>query len=341
MKLELYARGITEKIKRVVKKINNMLHIKINNIAVPFVLTGWNKKDMLTPLRISEADWIAELYILPDIIRNEFPPNNQILVHGNIEVYIQKPEDWLLDGINQKSPDEIMRAAKYIYDIYIESMRRAVVYARMNLNLQNILEMNSSFYDLFEDHPFSSKKVEWRVEKATLKTFSFEIPKSNEINPLFKEDKLVSPEKWRSLQKFIDKNHLPSKEVEELLRLKQKTAWNEKRIATIESAIIIEFILSKKIQKILTVQGVSQNKIKEMKREIGMSISLNLIIPLSISKKEYEKQKSCIEKIDKLRKVRNEIIHESLKESSIELKTVSEGIDSAIQLISFLDIKFS
>ncbi|MCX6755177.1 MAG: hypothetical protein NT068_01365 [Candidatus Nomurabacteria bacterium] len=317
-----------------------MLHIRIKNIAIPFVLTGWKKKDMLTPLKISETDWKVELYILPEIIEKELPPNNQILVHGNIEIYIQKPENWLLDGLNKKSSDETMRTAKYIYEIYIESMRRAVIYARMNLNLQNIFEMNSNFHELFDNSFFSSKKVEWSLKKSTLKIFSFEIPRSNEINPLFKEDKLVSPKKWKGLQKFIDKNILPSKEVEELLRLKQKTAWNEKRIATIESAIIIEFILGKKIQKILIAQGVSQNKIKDIKKDIGMSISLNLLIPLSISKKEYAKQKSYIEKIDKLRKIRNEIIHEGLKESSIELQIVSEGIDSAIQLISFLDIKF-
>lgn len=317
-----------------------MIHIKIKKIATPFVLNSWTEDDFQIPLKITTPDWRAELFLIADGLGLGGLANLSLLVYGSLEIYIDNPEEWLLAGLKQNSPEETSRTANFIFDIYKENMRQAVAYGRMALDLQNIFEMNSRFDEIFDTNRFSMVRIQWSIDNETLQEFSFAIPRTNERHPVFQDDKLVSPSKWHQLQEFIDHNPPPSKEIEELLRLKQKTAWNEKRIAAIESATIIEFILRKKVEGVLTAQGVSQNKIKDIKKEIGMSILLNLLIPLSILKEEYEIQKVNIEKVDKLRKVRNEIIHDGLEESSIDTKIVADGINSAISLISFLNSKF-
>lgn len=316
-----------------------MIHLRINNIRTPFAINIWKESDYKKPLKISTENGRAELFLLQDKLLDD-SLGVKLLVHGNLEIYIEKSEDWFIDGMNKKSQDLAERAAKYIFEIYKESMRQAVTYSRMALDLQNLFEMNSSFDDLFQGDFFSSSYVEWEKTKGNFEKFSFRISRTNERHPVFQDDKLLSPKKWLELQEFIDKNPVPPKEIEELLRLKQKTAWNEKRIAAIESATIIEFILRKKVEGVLTAQGVSHNKIKDIKKDLGMSILLNLLIPLSISKKEYDTQRSNIEKVDKLRKVRNEIIHDGLAEESVDSETVAQGIESAIALIFFLNTKF-
>jgi hypothetical protein len=318
-----------------------MLHVKITKIATPFVLNAWTEQDFENPLKITTPAWRTELFLIADGLGLGGLSNLSLLVYGTLEIYIDNPEEWLIAGLNQNTPDETSRAANFIFDIYKENMRQAVAYERMALDLHNIFEMNSRFDEIFDTNHFSMVRAQWAIDTGTLQEFSFAIPRTNERHPVFQDDKLVSPAKWLQLQNFIDQNPPPSKEIEELLRLKQKTAWNEKRIAAIESATIIEFILRKKVEGVLTSQGVSQNRIKDIKKEIGMSILLNLLIPLSISREEYEAQKVNIEKVDKLRKVRNEVIHDGLEEGSIDPLTVADGINSAINLISFLNSKFS
>jgi hypothetical protein len=316
-----------------------MLTIELKGINTPFIIGSWNKKDFDKPLDLDKKDYRVRLLLsYVDFLMSKSKIN--LLVFGVMYIYIDNPSEKLLAGLKNSNYEDSLYAANFIFDIYKNSMREITSYARYSLNLQNMFQSDSTFRELFGSGGLSMSSVFWKLDSNELNSFKCDYKGVQNTHPELKPEKLLTPTAWRKLQAFSKKAPHLLKEVEDLLALKQKALWNEKRIAAIESAILIEFFVGKKVELVLDAQGISKNKIKDIKKELGMSLFINLLIPLSISPKEYKTQKENLERIDKLRKVRNEIIHDGLEENQIEPEVVSEGIDAAIKLLSFLNKKF-
>jgi len=62
-------------------------------------------------------------------------------------------------------------------------------------------------------------------------------------------------------------------------------------------------------------------------------------LPMMLNKGELKKMKKHIGKFDRLRKIRNDIVHKNLKEEFINKKAVSDGINAGIKIIEFLKDK--
>lgn len=316
-----------------------MLAIKIDQISCPFVLSTWTEEDYEKPLSISNGDWKADFIL--ECPKYSLQIEINMIARGCLLIHINDPRVSLISGLNKENDEVSNNAAFYIFEIYKEAMRQYVGYSRLFLNLQNIFQNDARFNELFYEDSFGHQKVSWKINEEEFKPFILSRKEKAQIHPEFGTEKLLSPEKWEKLQDFINDNPAPTKEIESLLALKQKAAWNEKRIAVIESATLIEYIIKQKIVKVLTSQGLDKKKIKEIKRSLGVFVLLNLLIPLSISREEYEKQENHINNINKLVKVRNAIIHDGLEEDKVESELVSNGIASAVTFVVFLNNKFS
>jgi len=66
---------------------------------------------------------------------------------------------------------------------------------------------------------------------------------------------------------------------------------------------------------------------------------LNAFLPIVLTRSELSRYKKYIDDLDALRRVRNNIMHRNVLESSIDRGVVTRGIEAAIKITQFLDKK--
>ena len=86
-------------------------------------------------------------------------------------------------------------------------------------------------------------------------------------------------------------------------------------------------------------KGFSKTKIKDLRDELTFNTVLNLLLPLTLTKTEYNGLKKWLPKVDRLRKLRNSIVHNELRDSEIREKEVIDGLHSAVALFDFIENK--
>jgi len=133
----------------------------------------------------------------------------------------------------------------------------------------------------------------------------------------------------------------PESELLELYRIRGKCGWRELRTAAIEASIISESLLRAYGLQALKASGFSSNKIKRLRDELTFNNLLNIVLPLSLTKTELRKVQRAIDAVDRLRGIRNDLIHGNIVEKDVEAKAVEAGIDGAIQLVRFLQMKLA
>lgn len=312
-----------------------MLFIKANHLFIPsvFFLWRWTENDHSVPLQIDldeniKVDFFIEYDDMSKIIDRKFAMNS------NLAIYVKNPKQSLLDSFSNNSDE----AAQFIYSCYAETIRRFVLYARISLNTVSILDGNVTFGDLYQERYF--KNFSWSTDGSNYKPFVYTPKKIVGINPLFKSKNLISPKVWKRLQVSFKKIALPSKETEELLRFKTKAQWNEKRIAIVESVAIIELLIRSKVGNIIGSKGFNIKRLDELKKDIGLSVLLNIAIPSALTKAELSKYSKYIKDVDKLNSIRNKVMHENLENKLVDKDLVIKGISSSIKLLQFLNKKF-
>lgn len=126
-----------------------------------------------------------------------------------------------------------------------------------------------------------------------------------------------------------------------MYRLAGKIYPKSKRIPVVEAAIIIESKLKQYAEAILPSKGFSRSKIKDLRDELTFNAVLNLILPLTLTKTDLRKVSKWRPKIDRIRKIRNDIVHNDLSDNAINEKEVLEGIYAAVDLFQFIDSKIN
>ena len=149
----------------------------------------------------------------------------------------------------------------------------------------------------------------------------------------------MSVDKWTKFKKYLSSAPELSQNIVELVRIKSKVEWNEKRIPTIETAALMEVIIRNTATIALKNRGISNKKIKHINDEAGLSILLNMLLPLILTKSETEKYKVYLDHLDALRGIRNKIMHGNLPEKDIDLEVVKKGINAAIEITLLLEKK--
>ena len=95
---------------------------------------------------------------------------------------------------------------------------------------------------------------------------------------------------------------------------------------TIES-FLVEFLTNEKVKV-----GISNNKIKEYKSEVGISYLINIELPLVIKEISTE-DKEIIIRVDNMRKKRNDLVHNNGNISETEAKDALKTTISFIELL--------
>lgn len=187
----------------------------------------------------------------------------------------------------------------------------------------------------------SRNNVFWRTGGSEFTPFTLKKKQESTINPIFQSQNLLSPKKWIEFGKYLVSAPELSPNIVELVRIKSKVDWKERRIPTIETAALMEVVIRNAVTTALKNQGVSNTKIKGANDEAGLSILLNMLVPLILKKEEVAKYKTYLDQLDALRTVRNKIMHENLPEQSIDLDVVKNGISAAIEITLLLERKIS
>ena len=183
-------------------------------------------------------------------------------------------------------------------------------------------------------------EVTWQIDDQKPQVFQPKLGnKPRGKRPLFKHPQLITSEKWRQLQRDIDAGRFPSKDIIELHRLIRRVYPKYKRIPVVEAAILIESKLKTYAETILPEKGFSQSKIKDLKDELTFNTVLNLVLPLTLTKGDLKRVSIWRPRIDRIRKLRNDIVHNDLSDDKISEKEVLEGIIAAMSLFEFIEAK--
>ena len=262
-------------------------------------------------------------------------------MYSHIFIIIEKPTQEFLDGLNNSSDEKELETANKIYSIYQKTIDVLTLHGRWYLKLPSVLSPHLSRFDeMFYQEGFLSRgNVFWSTGGSEFQPFTLQKKQEARINPIFQSQNRLSPKKWIKFGKYLASAPELSPNIIELVRIKSKVDWNEKRIPTIETAALMEVVIRNAVTTALKNQGVSNTKMKSANDEAGLSILLNMLVPLILKKMEVKKYKVYLDRLDALRTVRNKIMHENLPEKSIDLEAVKNGVNAAIEITLLLERK--
>ena len=316
------------------------LTVVLDKVEAPgFVLWKWSENDYKKPIALTIDEIKAEYYfIYKKPYQNGNLPDREIFLDGRIEFSFLDPPQELIKGLNNPSKPSADAAAEYLYNLYKKTIDKLILYGRCELKLPSIMDAHyTGFNEIFRGNRSSIRNnVSWKYGSSDWRKFTLLTRKrASKINPIFFSRNLLTPQKWIRLIKYASSNPEIGKEIEELIRIKSQIAWGKKRIPVIEIAALVELIIRNNVQSELKNKGQS-NKKSKIAADAGLSVLLNILLPLILTKSEVKKYKSYIDKLDSLRKVRNDVMHENIPEAKIDLNVVKNGVDAAIKITTLL-----
>lgn len=319
--------------------------IYLNEVSGPFFfLWKWFRDDYKKSVEL-EIEGVKVLFrfgMSPfEEDSKEKLPDRQIPMYAHIFIVIENPTQELLEGLNNTSNKKELDVANKIYSIYQKAINDLTLHGQWYLKLPSILSPDlTNFNEMFyEDGLLPKKHVFWKTGGSDFQPFVLNKKQKSKINPRFLSKNLLDVDKWTKFKKYLSSAPELSQNIIELVRIKSKIEWNEKRIPVIETAALMEMVIRNAVTTALKNQGVSNRKIKHTNDEAGLSILLNMLLPLILTKSETEKYKVYLDHLDTLRGIRNKIMHGNLPEKDIDLEVVKKGINAAIEITLLLEKK--
>ncbi|MDD5006554.1 MAG: hypothetical protein PHS34_08570 [Candidatus Omnitrophica bacterium] len=309
------------------------LIIRRNVFCSQFGLKGWAEEDYKKPILFNLKGAVAKIFLDKAVPAQRHDFYFSTLLKFELR-FSKVDHEWII-ALKSKG-DKSYRLAIEIYDIFKEMYEKLEAGLRVFGGTKNLFWLPFSPYEEFFSDWFGG--VKWEIEGKATGIFSPKIPKSRKLFDLYKSGQLITPAKWEKVQQGINRR-LPTKDILQLYQIWSKMAYNERRFAVIEAAILIEKILKCYALEILKNKGFSNSKIKNLQDELSFNVVLNLILPLSISKSESKKLLNHISKLDELRKVRNAIVHDDLPDEEIDNKIMQTAIESGIFIFRYIDAK--
>jgi hypothetical protein len=292
------------------------LVIKKRFTATTFGTWKWKKDDYTVPLSFQLDGARSQIYVKEDRFRDD--PLQIVLHLVFVLIFEGAPKDYL-QALRSRGKKSIQFAHR-VYDYFVETLSRFEAVLRVSGKVRNLIPMGvPTIHSFYESGGLNGGEVvTWQVGKNEPQRFCAKLegqPKGK--SALFKHPQLVTVEKWKMLQEDIDANRIPPDDVVELHRLAGKVYPREKRLPVVEAAILIESKLKAYAEAILPKKGFSRSKIKDLKDELTFNTVLNLVLPLTLTKSELRRLKRWIPLVDRIRKLRNDIVHNALQEESI------------------------
>lgn len=304
-----------------------------------FGASKWRKQDHDTPLSLQLSRAKALIYL--DEERYPWKRDVIMIPDGRIELhYTPAPTD-LVQSLSFKGVGNTS-AAEVIYDAYVEAHTRFESLLYSAGKVRYLIGMSpESITSFFTDGSLSQCKVEWSVDGKTFTPFQPRLAKPRGRNPLYTAAQLITPIRWREMQRAADNGEFPEGELLELYRIRGKAGWRQLSSAAIEASIISETLLRVYGLKVLKESGFSNSKLKRLRDELSFNNLLNIVLPLSLGKTDLHRVESAIEAVDRLRGIRNDLVHGNIMQKDVETPQVEQGIDGAIKLVRFLQAKLA
>jgi len=306
-------------------------------IEIPIIGTWkWKEEDYKTPLIFTLQDNTkAFLYLeKPWRIKEKAP-----ILNARLEFHFEEPSALILKELRSSGVSSLMVAEK-IYHYYkqivrhFEGLIRTVGKAKSTISVK-LIDFESFF--AADNNVYNHSKVSWHINNTEIVHFCPKIKKERrKTNTLFKRNQLIDTNKWKKMQDAINCGNFPSDEIIELYRIWGLLEWDQRKVPTIEAAIIAETILRNYTKNVLINCGISNNKMKNLQDEFTFNSMLNIVLPLTLSKSERRKIQGHIQAIDLLRKIRNDLVHGEMTEKDIDKKKVQNGIDATLKLIKLI-----
>jgi hypothetical protein len=304
-----------------------------------FGASKWRKQDHDTPLSLQLTRAKALIYLEEE----KHPWKRDVIVfpRGRIELHFTPTPSDLVQSLSRKGVASTS-AAEAIYDAYVEAYTRFEALLYSAGKVQYLMRMGpESMTNFFSDGVLSRGQVEWSIDEKTFTPFQPRLAKPRGRNPLYTAAQLVTPVRWRDMQRAADNGNFPEGELLELYRIRGKAGWQELRAAAIEASIISETLLRAYGLKALKESGFSNNKLKRLRDELTFNNLLNIVLPLSLGKTDLRRVESAIDAVDRLRGIRNDLVHGNITQKDVEASQVEQGINGAIKLVRFLQAKLA
>jgi len=296
----------------------------------------WAEGDYAVPLAFQLEGARTQVYVEKETNLRTNPL--QITMRLEFLVIFENPPKENLDAL-KSSGAKSTRFAQQIYDYFSQTMSRFEALLIVFGGVRNLLSMGLPSIQSFFDARGWREEVTWQIDGSKPQIFRPKLNQPRGKNPLFRHPQLVTGKKWKRLQQIIDAGNFPSDEVVELNRLIGKVYFRSRRLPLVEAAILIESKLKSYAEAILPERGFTKGKIKDLRDELGFNTVLNLVLPLTLSKAEAKRVSQWRPKVDRIRKIRNDIVHNNLSDAAIDEKEVLDGIRAAVDLFDFIEAK--
>lgn len=307
-----------------------------------FGLYKWSDNDFKIPLKLKIGDSDVRILLQDSFsFQGQKSKKSDIIPYSKVFIYIKiyKANNKLINGLIHKTGKNTEDTIEMIYKTYSLAMEKFEILLRTKGNVKNLFSQSATpKTELFQkSSAFSAAPVTYSINKNKFINFEPIIHTGRKKRyALFKVEQLITQEKWKKMQRAIDKNEYVSPEIIELLCIQSKLYGNDKKIATLESAMLLENLLREYARKILKEKGLSETKIKSLKDELSFNNILNMLLPFIFKKAEIKKLQNSINAVDKLRKIRNDIVHGEKKEEDINEDDIKKGIEAGLRLIKIL-----
>lgn len=312
----------------------------LREIQIPMIGTWkWSKADYDTPLLFQLHGVKASLKL---DAYDAGKRDREVVWDAHLLLEFTNPLPEFVRGL-KTSGKLAQRAAEEIYGYYIQVHEQFEGVLRTAGGVTNLMQQAPmSIESFFEKEGIGRKGCRWYLEGEKAKAFSPKITKNRRgLNPLFRSDQIISQTKWQRLQLAIDNQDFPAPEMLELLRIRSQLQWRQKKIPTIEAAILVETLLREYAEKVLLSLGFSKNRVKALRDELTFNTFLNIVLPLSLTRSETKRIEDNIRKVDVLRKVRNDLVHGNIREEDIDENNVRSGIEGALVVVAFIRRKIN
>jgi hypothetical protein len=302
-----------------------------------FGTNEWAEKEYAIPLVLQEEGARVSIFIEKGLSFAEIRGRKvNVFPRGRMELYYDPAPNLLLSCLVKKQ--NISEGARQIYRTYKGAMTKLeglLLSAGDQRHLYWVRTLSEEdFFDLGDMD--LGDGVTWSADSGDRHRFKPKLPKERRLNPMYKRDQLLTFAKWKRMQDAATNGEIPTGEMFELYRIRVKAQTFEPKVAAIEASIISETLLREYSLGVLQVRGFSRAKLKQISDDLTFNYLLNVLLPLSLSKSEFNRIARSVQQVDSLRKLRNDIVHGNIKDSAIEREIVANGVESAIRLVEFL-----
>ncbi|NJX16263.1 hypothetical protein [Tamlana crocina] len=136
------------------------------------------------------------------------------------------------------------------------------------------------------------------------------------------------------IKKFIDSKNKISQIDEFYLKAKEEFYVNNNyKYGILELFTMIEVLIVDKLTKYKLANGVSKKRLKDFKKDIPISYLINVELPLILNNiTDYDR--GVLGKIDSIRKIRNDIVHENKKPTKEECEFAFKAVNDFLGILN-------